>query len=212
MACLAQPAAPCALLEARLHHPLVAQLQRHPERSRQPGSPEHAGGPEDQGQNAPKPDGLPACPAWSWCCSSRREFFGQARAWTSGYVAARNGQPATSIPARCSRRFRGTPANHGIAPLLKLENSAISGNPGTNLQYADGTLRVAAHQLGSLGATGQAADAPPESQPHGRRGLSRPRKRASREPCARWRSISSKALCERHRPPGSPSRRWPLQS
>ena len=54
--------------------------------------------------------------------------------------------------------------NHGIGRFLKLEKLAIAGDARDYLvvQYADGLLRVAADQLGSLGRFRASTDAPPE--------------------------------------------------
>ncbi|MFM7677193.1 MAG: CarD family transcriptional regulator [Synechococcus sp.] len=70
--------------------------------------------------------------------------------------------------------------NHGIGKFLKLEKLAIGGESRDYLvvQYADGLLRVAADQLGSLGRYRATGDTPPELNRMGGTAWTRAKERA----------------------------------
>ena len=72
--------------------------------------------------------------------------------------------------------------NHGIGRFLKLEKLAISGESRDYLvvQYADGLLRVAADQLGSLGRYRATGETPPELNRMGGTAWNRAKERAKK--------------------------------
>jgi transcription-repair coupling factor (superfamily II helicase) len=93
--------------------------------------------------------------------------------------------------------------NHGIGRFLKLEKLAISGESRDYLvvQYADGLLRVAADQLGSLGRYRATSDAPPELNRMGGTAWSKAKERAQK--AIRKVAVDLvKLYAERHKAPG----------
>ncbi|WP_438982066.1 transcription-repair coupling factor [Vulcanococcus sp.] len=93
-------------------------------------------------------------PAWKLALISDREFFGQQSLTATGYVRRRRKAASRTVdPNKMRPGDFVVHRNHGIGKFLKLEKLAISGESRDYLvvQYADGLLRVAADQLGSLG-------------------------------------------------------------
>ncbi|MEY4839572.1 MAG: transcription-repair coupling factor, partial [Cyanobacteriota bacterium] len=93
--------------------------------------------------------------------------------------------------------------NHGIGRFLKLEKLVISGESRDYLvvQYADGLLRVAADQLGSLGRYRASTDAPPELNRMGGTAWAKAKERALKT----VRKVALdlvKLYAERHQAPG----------
>ncbi|WP_320667679.1 transcription-repair coupling factor [Prochlorococcus sp. MIT 1307] len=93
-------------------------------------------------------------PAWKIVILTDKEFFGQQSILSTGYIRRR--RAAESIAVNPNKMKAGdyvVHRNHGIGQFLKLEKHAISGEIRDYLvvQYSDGTLSVAADQLGSLG-------------------------------------------------------------
>ena len=104
-------------------------------------------------------------PAWRLVLITDREFFGQHNLTASGYVRRRRRAASLTVdPNRMQPGDFVVHRNHGIGRFLKLEKLAIAGDARDYLvvQYADGLLRVAADQLGSLGRFRASTDAPPE--------------------------------------------------
>ncbi|MEI6830094.1 MAG: transcription-repair coupling factor [Synechococcaceae cyanobacterium ELA445] len=104
-------------------------------------------------------------PAWKLVLLTDREFFGQHSLAASGYVRRRRKAASRTVdPLKMVPGDFVVHRNHGVGRFLKLEKLAISGESRDYLvvQYADGTLRVAADQLGSLGRYRASSDAPPE--------------------------------------------------
>ena len=102
-------------------------------------------------------------PAWKLVLITDREFFGQHALAATGYVRRRRKAASRTVdPNKMQPGDFVVHRNHGIGKFLKLEKLAIGGDARDYLvvQYADGLLRVAADQLGSLGryrATGETA-------------------------------------------------------
>ena len=102
-------------------------------------------------------------PAWRLVLITDREFFGQHSLAASGYVRRRRRAASRTVdPNKMRPGDYVVHRNHGIGQFLRIEKLAISGESRDYLvvQYADGLLRVAADQLGSLGryrATGETA-------------------------------------------------------
>ncbi|MEB3270298.1 MAG: transcription-repair coupling factor [Synechococcus sp.] len=143
-------------------------------------------------------------PAWKLVLLSDREFFGQHSLTAAGYVRRRRRAASRSVdPNRMQPGDFVVHRNHGIGRFLKLEKLAISGESRDYLvvQYADGLLRVAADQLGSLGRYRATGSAPPELNRMGGSAWSKARERAAK-------AIRKVALdlvrlyAERHRTPG----------
>jgi transcription-repair coupling factor (superfamily II helicase) len=96
---------------------------------------------------------------------SDREFFGQHALVTSGYIRKR--RRATSKQVDANKLEPGdfvVHKQHGIGRFLKLESLTLNRETREYLviQYADGLLRVAADQLGSLSRFRGVGDAAPE--------------------------------------------------
>lgn len=94
-----------------------------------------------------------------------REFFGQHSLATPSYVRKRRRAASKQVdPNKLRPGDFVVHRNHGIGKFIKLESLAI--NQETReylvLQYADGLLRVAADQLGSLSRFRGAEDRAPE--------------------------------------------------
>jgi transcription-repair coupling factor (superfamily II helicase) len=104
-------------------------------------------------------------PAWRLVLITDREFFGQQSLTASGYVRRRRRSASRTIdPNRMQPGDFVVHRNHGIGRFQRLEKLAIGGDARDYLvvQYADGLLRVAADQLGSLGRFRASGEAPPE--------------------------------------------------
>jgi len=102
-------------------------------------------------------------PAWKLVLLTDREFFGQHSLAATGFVRRRRRAASRTVdPNRMVPGDFVVHRNHGIGRFLKLEKLVMAGEARDYLvvQYADGLLRVAADQLGSLGryrATGEGA-------------------------------------------------------
>jgi transcription-repair coupling factor (superfamily II helicase) len=100
-------------------------------------------------------------PAWKQVLLTDREFFGQHSLAATGFVRRRRRAASRTVdPNRMVPGDYVVHRNHGVGRFLKLEKLALAGEARDYLvvQYADGLLRVAADQLGSLGrfrATGE---------------------------------------------------------
>ena len=104
-------------------------------------------------------------PAWKLVLITDREFFGQHALAATGYVRRRRKAASRTVdPGKMQPGDFVVHRNHGIGQFLRLEKLAISGESRDYLvvQYADGLLRVAADQLGSLGRFRATSEAPPE--------------------------------------------------
>jgi transcription-repair coupling factor (superfamily II helicase) len=102
-------------------------------------------------------------PAWKLVLLTDRECFGQHSLAATGFVRRRRRAASRTVdPNRMVPGDFVVHRNHGIGRFLKLEKLVLGGEARDYLvvQYADGLLRVAADQLGSLGryrATGEGA-------------------------------------------------------
>ena len=111
---------------------------------------------------------LPIClqlPAWRLALITDREFFGQHSLAATGYVRRRRKAASRTVdPNKMRPGDFVVHRNHGIGKFLKLEKLAIGGESRDYLvvQYADGLLRVAADQLGSLGRYRATTEQPPD--------------------------------------------------
>ncbi|MEB3264043.1 MAG: DEAD/DEAH box helicase, partial [Synechococcus sp.] len=104
-------------------------------------------------------------PAWKLVLITDREFFGQHALAATGYVRRRRKAASRTVdPNKMRPGDFVVHRNHGIGKFLKLEKLAISGESRDYLvvQYADGLLRVAADQLGSLGRYRATTEQPPD--------------------------------------------------
>ncbi|MCT0198250.1 transcription-repair coupling factor [Synechococcus sp. CS-1325] len=143
-------------------------------------------------------------PAWKLVLLTDREFFGQHSLAATGYVRRRRKAASRTVdPGKMLPGDFVVHRNHGIGRFLKLEKLAISGESRDYLvvQYADGTLRVAADQLGSLGRYRASTDTPPELNRMGGVAWARAKERA-------LKTVRKVALdlvrlyAERHQAPG----------
>ncbi|MCT0229569.1 transcription-repair coupling factor [Synechococcus sp. CS-1324] len=143
-------------------------------------------------------------PAWKLVLLTDREFFGQHSLAATGYVRRRRKAASRTVdPGKMLPGDFVVHRNHGIGRFLKLEKLAISGESRDYLvvQYADGTLRVAADQLGSLGRYRASTDTPPELNRMGGVAWARAKERA-------LKTVRKVALdlvrlyAERHQSPG----------
>jgi transcription-repair coupling factor (superfamily II helicase) len=143
-------------------------------------------------------------PAWKLVLITDREFFGQHALAATGYVRRRRKAASRTVdPNKMQPGDFVVHRNHGIGKFLKLEKLAISGESRDYLvvQYADGLLRVAADQLGSLGryrATGEQA---PELNRMGGTAWTKAKERA-RKAVRKVALDLVKLYAERHKSPG----------
>ncbi|MEO0534900.1 MAG: transcription-repair coupling factor [Cyanobacteria bacterium P01_A01_bin.123] len=94
-----------------------------------------------------------------------REFFGQHSLATPGYVRKRRRATSKQVdPNKMQPGDYVVHRNHGIGRFLKLESLTLNNETREYLviQYADGLLRVAADQVGSLSRYRVAAGSKPE--------------------------------------------------
>jgi len=122
-------------------------------------------------------------PAWKLVLISDREFFGQHALAATGYVRRRRRATSRTVdPGKMRPGDFVVHRNHGIGRFLKLEKLAIGGESRDYLvvQYADGLLRVAADQLGSLGRYRATGDTPPELNRMGGTAWTRAKERAKK--------------------------------
>jgi len=143
-------------------------------------------------------------PAWKLVLITDREFFGQHSLAASGYVRRRRRAASRTVdPLRMVPGDFVVHRNHGIGRFLKLEKLAIGGEARDYLvvQYADGLLRVAADQLGSLGRYRASSESPPELNRMGGSAWTKAKERA-RKAVARVAMDLVKLYAERHKAPG----------
>jgi transcription-repair coupling factor (superfamily II helicase) len=143
-------------------------------------------------------------PAWKLVLISDREFFGQHSLAASGYVRRRRKAASRTVdPNKMQPGDFVVHRNHGIGKFIKLEKLAISGESRDYLvvQYADGLLRVAADQLGSLGRFRASTDAPPELNRMGGTAWTKAKERA-RKAVRKVALDLVKLYAERHKAPG----------
>ncbi|HLO52226.1 MAG TPA: transcription-repair coupling factor, partial [Kamptonema sp.] len=96
---------------------------------------------------------------------SDREFYGQHSLATFSYIRKRRRAASKQVdPNKLSAGDYVVHKQHGIGKFLKLESLTISQETREYLviQYADGTLRIAADQLGSLSRFRTVGDRAPE--------------------------------------------------
>ena len=143
-------------------------------------------------------------PAWRVVLITDREFFGQHNLGSSGYVRRRRKAASRTVdPNKMRPGDYVVHRNHGIGRFQKLEKLAISGEVRDYLvvQYADGILRVAADQLGSLGRYRANSDAPPQLSKMGGSAWVKAKERASK--AVRKVALDLvKLYAERHQAPG----------
>ena len=104
-------------------------------------------------------------PAWRIALVTDREFFGQQSLSSSGYVRRRRKAASRTVdPNKMRPGDFVVHRNHGIGRFKAMEKLAMSGDIRDYLvvQYADGILRVAADQLGSLGRYRATSETPPQ--------------------------------------------------
>ena len=93
-----------------------------------------------------------------------REFFGQHSLATPSYIRKRRRAASKQVdPNKLRPGDYVVHRNHGVGKFLKLESLTLNRETRDYLvvQYADGLLRVAADQLGSLSRFRSTGDAPP---------------------------------------------------
>jgi transcription-repair coupling factor (superfamily II helicase) len=143
-------------------------------------------------------------PAWKLVLITDREFFGQHALAATGYVRRRRKAASRTVdPNKMRPGDFVVHRNHGIGKFLKLEKLAIGGESRDYLvvQYADGLLRVAADQLGSLGRYRATGDTPPELNRMGGTAWTRAKERAKK--AIRKVAVDLvKLYAERHKAPG----------
>ncbi|SBO41930.1 transcription-repair coupling factor [Cyanobium sp. NIES-981] len=145
-------------------------------------------------------------PAWKLVLITDREFFGQHALAASGYVRRRRKAASRTVdPGKMQPGDYVVHRNHGIGRFLKLEKLAIAGEERDYLvvQYADGLLRVAADQLGSLGRYRATSDSPPDLNRMGGTAWSKAKERV-RKAVRKVALDLVKLYAERHRAPGFP--------
>jgi len=143
-------------------------------------------------------------PAWKLVLITDREFFGQHALAASGYVRRRRKAASRTVdPGKMQPGDFVVHRNHGIGKFLKLEKLAIGDESRDYLvvQYADGLLRVAADQLGSLGRYRASTDAPPDLNRMGGTAWAKAKERAIK--AVRKVAVDLvKLYAERHQAPG----------
>jgi len=143
-------------------------------------------------------------PAWKLVLITDREFFGQHSLAMAGYVRRRRRAASRTVdPNKMRPGDFVVHRNHGIGRFLRLEKLAISGEARDYLvvQYADGLLRVAADQLGSLGRYRASGDQAPELNRMGGTGWSKTKERA-RKAVRKVALDLVKLYAERHKAAG----------
>ena len=143
-------------------------------------------------------------PAWRLVLITDREFFGQHALAATGYVRRRRKAASRTVdPNKMRPGDFVVHRNHGIGKFLKLEKLAIGGESRDYLvvQYADGLLRVAADQLGSLGRYRATGDTPPELNRMGGTAWAKAKERA-RKAVRKVAVDLVKLYAERHKAPG----------
>ncbi len=98
-------------------------------------------------------EGLNLAP-WKILLITDKEIFGQHSISYSGYIRRRKGATSKSINAnKLNQGDYVVHRNHGIGRFIRIEKFGINNENRDYLlvQYTDGTLRVAADQLGTLG-------------------------------------------------------------
>ncbi len=103
--------------------------------------------------------------AWNILLITDKEFFGQQSLETTGYIRRRKRSTSKTIdPKKVLPGDFVVHRNHGIGKFIKIEKFNISGDSRDYLvvEYLDGTLRVAADQLGSLARYRGTSDSPPK--------------------------------------------------
>ncbi len=104
-------------------------------------------------------------PAWRIALVTDREFFGQQTLTSTGYVRRRRKAASQTVdPNKMRPGDFVVHRNHGIGRFKAMDKLAMSGDVRDYLvvQYADGILRVAADQLGSLGRYRATSESPPQ--------------------------------------------------
>jgi transcription-repair coupling factor (superfamily II helicase) len=94
-----------------------------------------------------------------------REFFGQHTLATPSYIRKRRQAASKQVdPNKLRQGDYVVHRNHGVGKFLQLESLTINYETREYLvvQYADGTLRVAADQLGALSRLRTTTEKPPE--------------------------------------------------
>ncbi|MFN9637841.1 MAG: DEAD/DEAH box helicase, partial [Synechococcaceae cyanobacterium] len=122
-------------------------------------------------------------PAWKLVLLTDREIFGQHSLAATGWVRRRRRAASRTVdPNRMVPGDFVVHRTHGIGRFLKLEKLAISGESRDYLvvQYADGLLRVAADQVGSLGRYRATGEKPPELNRMGGTAWTRAKERAAK--------------------------------
>ncbi|MEB3352116.1 MAG: transcription-repair coupling factor [Cyanobacteriota bacterium] len=145
-------------------------------------------------------------PAWRLVLLTDREFFGQHSLVAGGYVRRRKRAASRTVdPNRMRPGDFVVHRNHGIGRFRNMEKLAIGGEPRDYLvvQYADGLLRVAADQLGSLGRYRASSDSPPELNRMGGTAWVRAKERAQKA-IRRVAMDLVKLYAERHKAAGFP--------
>ncbi|WP_296420935.1 transcription-repair coupling factor [Vulcanococcus sp. CPBay_Sum15L08_68] len=143
-------------------------------------------------------------PAWKLALITDREFFGQHSLAASGYVRRRRKAASRTVdPNKMRPGDFVVHRNHGIGKFLKLEKLAIGSEARDYLvvQYADGLLRVAADQLGSLGRYRATSDSPPDLNRMGGTAWNKAKERA-RKAVRKVALDLVKLYAERHKAPG----------
>ncbi|MDM7952879.1 MAG: transcription-repair coupling factor [Cyanobium sp. CZS 25K] len=143
-------------------------------------------------------------PAWKLVLFTDREIFGQHSLASGGYVRRRRKAASRTVdPGKMRPGDFVVHRNHGIGRFLKLEKLAIGGESRDYLvvQYADGLLRVAADQLGSLGRYRASSDSPPELNRMGGTAWTKAKERA-RKAVAKVAMDLVKLYAERHQAAG----------
>jgi transcription-repair coupling factor (superfamily II helicase) len=122
-------------------------------------------------------------PAWKVVLLTDREFFGQHSLAATGFVRRRRRAASRTVdPNRMVPGDFVVHRNHGIGRFLKLEKLVMGGEARDYLvvQYADGLLRVAADQLGSLGRYRATGEGTPELNRMGGTAWQRTKERAAK--------------------------------